>query len=70
MKKYILILLTFVGVVTCSTSYKPRRKTIEETQEKDSNSLILHSADKEPIIHSGHAAHASHMSHASHFSAR
>ena len=60
MKKFIIFLFTFMGLVTCSTGNFIK---VKDEQVVNKDSLILQPSIQEPIIHRGHAAHASHASH-------
>lgn len=62
MKKIIIVLLSLVGLFSCSTS-NSKNTLIKSKKVEATDSLILNPSDQQPIIHRGHAAHASHYSH-------
>lgn len=71
MKKIIIFLFTFIGIVSCSIN---RHNIVSKDKhiENSADSLILQPSTQQPIIdriqHASHSSHASHFSHYSHYS--
>lgn len=67
MKKIIILLFTFIGIVSCSINRHIVSK--DKHIENSADSLILQPSTQQPIIDRiQHASHSSHSSHFSHYS--
>ena len=69
MKKIVILLFAFWGLITCSTTKNAKE---DESISNNVDSLILQPSTQQPIIdriqHASHSSHSSHFSHISHYS--